>query len=215
MMRNAERNASKLIFVALASLLLGSCASLPAAFVPLWTAERFTGQIVDGNGQPIPGAILVGLWNESRSAIVDSTTMCVRVETATTDANGNYTLPKWRDQYPLLFAYKPEYRFAEWFIPPKDSRTTLQPFSGTTKERMDELLRLDGRTSCIAAADTGTKENLLPLRRATYGEGRDIARTNDDYGALNHLLFKVEEIELGYRAAEDRQVEREKARRGK
>jgi len=208
-------NVFKLRSVALASLLLGGCANLPPAFVPAWTAERFTGQVVEQDtGRPMPGAIVVGLWMESRSDYVHSRFICVRVESATTDANGSYRFPKWRNQYPQVFVYRPGFKFAERYYSPERPRTVLQPFSGTTKERLDELRRLTGRTWCDSAAETGTKENLLSLWQAMYDEAKNIAQIPRDQEEVDFFLTRVEELTLGWETAEKRQLERGKIRRG-
>jgi len=195
-----------------------SCTAAIAGCVGMhaWMFGTITGQVVEqGTGRPISGAIVLGLWEEPGF----HRTLCVRAETATTDASGNYGLPKVRGENPNRFyVYKPGYAFDEQVhfdpLPSMRNPVVLQTFSGTTKERLDALNRLDGHTLCLDAAKTGTRENFLPLGRAMYEEAKSIASTSDDNRFVNHLLFGIEEKELGYRAASERQLAREKARLG-
>ena len=205
-------------FLALTAMLcavaIWGCVRMPA-----WTFERFTGHVVEqGTGQPISGAIVLGLWEETRGSLAHSTTLCVRAETAVTDTRGNYGVPKVRGDNPNRFyVYKPGYVFDEQvhFDPLSSMRNPvlLQPFSGTGGARLGELSRLYSRTSCIGAAETGTKGNELPLLKAMYEEARGVAQTREDQDMAERLLWGIEEIEFGNKVATERSLERSKGRK--
>ena len=201
----------------LVALSLAGCVRMPT-----WFAPTFGGQVVEqASGQPIAGAIVVGLWEEERSAYVHSRIHCIRAESATTDAQGNYTLLRPGGDLPnQLYVYKPGYFYFATVhllapIPLLPAPVGLRPFSGTKEERLNDLLQLDANTTCGSAGETGSEPNLLSLRRAMYGEARNIAQTKEDQKAVDHLLYKVEKIELGSRSAQDRNNAREEARRSR
>lgn len=109
------------------------------------------GQVLElGTGKPLPEAIVVGRWQESRSMLVDSQTVCVHVETAVTDAQGRFALPAWQGRTSALIdVFKPGY---EIYYPAGVSVSSpyyLLPFSETKEARLAYLERVKTK------ADTG------------------------------------------------------------
>ena len=194
----------------LVTLSLAGCVRMPT-----WFSPTFSGQVVEqATGQPIAGAIVVGLWEEERSAYVHSRIHCIRAESATTDAQGNYTLLRPGGDLPnRLYAYKSGYRYVEIRrilkpIPAIPVRIDLEAFAGTTATRLDDLSQLKGNASCDSAAETGTLPNLLSLRKAIYQEARAMAKSKEDHAIADQFLWGIEVIELGNRIATERSVER-------
>jgi len=60
------------------------------------TAGPVDGQVLDyDSGQPIEGAIIVGLWKGNLFQIVESKSVCVHAESTVSDANGRYHIDGW------------------------------------------------------------------------------------------------------------------------
>ena len=201
----------------LATLSLAGCVRMPT-----WFSPTFSGQVVEqATGQPIAGAIVVGLWEEVRSSYVHSRIHCIRVESATTDAQGRYRLLRPGGDLPNgFYVYKPGYRYIEMVkllepISRVPDRIELRVFTDSPEERLDGLLTLSSRTECTSASSTGTRNNLLPLKQAMLAEARSIARTSEHQKTVNLLLSDVEELQMDYRAASARALARERERLGK
>jgi len=82
----------------------------PTARFPLWilavifvtgcllysASHAFRGQVVDKkSGKPISGAVVVVLWEGVAGNIPESSSQCAHVESAMTDANGQYHIENW------------------------------------------------------------------------------------------------------------------------
>ena len=179
------------------------------------------GQILEaGTKKPIPEAIVIVRWQGTYSQIVDSQDVCYHVESATTDAEGRYQIPAWKEKSKglmfsagpwLIDAYKTGY---ETYWPAAYSATEdykrniryLKPFTGTKAERLKYLERLNWVTRCGAAEES--EKNLLPLRKALYREARGIAASEEDERIVRGLLSDLEILELGYEEALKRALER-------
>lgn len=176
------------------------------------SAPFIQGQVLDlGTNKPIPGAIVIAMWQETLSAApipADSRTVCSHVETAITDEQGHYQLPTWNGYEPSVYSsYKPGYiRSNEYYrLQQKVDQYVdlLEPFKGISKERIKYLDRLDSMRSC----SENTK--LIPLYRAIYEEAKSIAVTQEDKKIVEELLFGVESLELGSSEALRKMTERE------
>lgn len=146
------------------------------------------GQVVEeGTHKPIAGAIVVAKWMGSVPAFADSQTVCVHVESAVTDQEGKYELPRWSKPStvgptvmnlgPVVTAYKPGYA---WPTKPsqKEEIVYLTAFKGGTNERLDYLSRVISATSCVSAGES--YKNLYRVKRAVYEEARTVAQTADE-----------------------------------
>lgn len=204
----------RMMLLMLAVLPLGACAL---------SGEAMQGRILEeGTNKPIPGAIVVVRWEgltTSGSWFVEASTVCYRVETATTDEQGNYQTQAWRQpqhkDYTVKFdrirvdAYKPGYGF-----PNKLSRVKgieyLAPFEGSRGERLGYVKRLFGATAC--GAQNESEKNMLPLLKALYEEakllGGDKKPAPNEMSLLESLKYDMEIIELGFEAAEKRHLQR-------
>lgn len=164
------------------------------------SASFIQGQVLEvGTNKPIPGAIVVFTWQESISAVADTQDVCSHVEVAVTDPQGHYQLPTWKGYEPTFNfdAYKPGYvRSKQYYLTQqKNDRyiDLLEPFKGTSKERMDYLEQYDAfRTS--GCTEFGT---ILQIDEPVYEEVKLLAQTLDDKKPLEIWRSRLEF--LGYR----------------
>lgn len=193
---------------ALAFLPLPACATAPTPAIE--------GKVIEeGTNKPIPGAIVVARWQESRSGIFDSQTVCVHVESATTDEQGRYHLPRYKgkepthtDSYKAGYERSPQYSATQAFRTHTD---ILKPSHSSPGERLDYLVRLSGATRCGEAGKS--EQRLLPLKRALYAEASAIGTTAEDAAKVETLLFGLESLELGSMEALNRMTERRKSKK--
>jgi hypothetical protein len=87
----------------------------------------------------------------------------------------------------------------------------LQPFTGGKEERLRYLQRINNATDCSSAGES--KKNLLPLAKALYEEALGLVSTEDDMKIVNNLRFSMENIDIGYEAAERRDIERRRGQK--
>ena len=177
------------------------------------SGKAIEGKVVEqGTHKPIPNAIVIARWHGTVSALVDAQTVCVHVESATTDAQGNYRLLPWRksstmgpvfDVQPIVTAHKPGYRLAEEY---PETTPRLVPFTGTRGERLKYLLWVLGTTSC--GAQDESEKNLISLRKALYEEALKLAQTKEDQKTVEAIRYDLEILELGFKTAEQRHLER-------
>lgn len=164
------------------------------------SGDAIHGKVVDEQtGQPVPNAIVVARWRGDLFAFVESQTVCVHVDTATTDEKGQYRLPAWRkrndlgwvrDVMPVINIYKQGYSHT---YQRSDNVQYLKPFTGTREERFEYLSRVG--VSCSHKQQT--EINLLPLYKALYEEARTLALTRDEKLMALYRLRDVERLELG------------------
>ncbi len=187
------------------ALPLGGCASL--------SAEPLEGHVLEeGTHKPIPEAIVIARWDKTYSSLVDTTTVCVHVESATTDEQGRYQLPRWRGKTPNhIDTYKTGYERSNEYFRTKaylQHNDILKLFTGTGEERLAYLSRM-----AVSCSDKKEIEiNLLPLYKALYEEARSLAVTKkEDRLKVLYRLRDVERLELGSDKAWEnfRQRERE------
>lgn len=199
-------------------LRLARMIGLTVLLIPL-SACAISGKPMEGRvlevdtRKPIPDAIVVVRWQGNRPAFVESQTVCAHVDTAVTDAQGRYAIKRWvavlhngpvLDLEPLVMVYKTGYQ--EAYIPAEAGTTYLKAFAGTREERFEYLRRVTSATGCGGAGDS--EKNLLPLAKALYEEARSIATTTKEQEFTEILLSISEGIQFGYKAAEQRAVER-------
>jgi len=140
----------------------------------------------EGTNKPIEDAIVVLRWKGYVSAIVDAHTVCVHVESATTDKRGNYKVSGWSkpstmgpvfDVKPVVSAYKLGYGLPS-NPAQKDEDVYLAPFKGAREERLKYLERIARSGGCHAAGES--EKNLYPLYEALYFEAKVNAAKIED-----------------------------------
>jgi len=188
------------------ALPLGGCASL--------SAEPLEGQVLEeGTSKPIANAIVIVRWDKTYSSFVDTTTVCVHVESALTDVQGRYRLPRWRGKTPdHINTFKTGYERSQEYFRAKaylQHNDILKPFTGGREERLRKVA--GAAVSCGSAGDS--KKNLLPLYRKLYADALPLAVTKNDRLIVNGLLRQIDLIELPYEEVLKRADERNKALR--
>lgn len=178
--------------------------------------EPIQGHVVEeGTNKPVPGAIVVARWKEGRSLYVDSQTVCVHVESTTTDAQGRYQIPRYKGNVPShVDSYKLGYERSDTYYKTKaylEHKDILKSFTRTREERFAYLKRIEYATRCPHAKES--EKNMLLFYRALYDEARDLTVTKDDQKIADGFLSNIEVIELGYDAAMKRAIERAEKRR--
>lgn len=190
-------NSKQSLLIRFLALLLVST-SLPACAV--LAGPDLQGEVREaGTKKPVSGAIVVARWIGSLPTFVDSQTVCVHVDTTTTDKEGKYSFRGWAKRSPVgpvamqlrpsVTAYKASYELVEV----GDNRVYLRQFKGTREERLAYLSRI--ATSCSDKAEI--EINLIPFYRALYSEANAIAVTREDKLKVLYRLRDVERLELG------------------
>ena len=185
-------NKLKNLVVAFSALMLPLTACATAPTPPI------EGKVIEeGTNKPISGAIVVARWQETRSGIFDSQTVCVHVESATTDTQGRYQLPRYKGREPgLTDSYKAGYERSPQYFATQSHRThtdILKPSSTSPGARLEYLSRM--AVSCSHVRDI--EINLLPLYKALYREAQSIATTREQKLKALYRLRDVERLELG------------------
>lgn len=170
-------------------LILASSASL--------SAELLQGQVLEeGTHIPIPGAIVVARWKETRSAIADAWTVCVHVESIATDESGRYTLPRYKGREPsLIDSYKSGYVRSDEYYKAKaylQHNDILKPFTGAREDRFKYFVRLLEAARCPSAGKSN--RNLYPLYNAMHEEARSIAVTEQEREIADGLKERATSI---------------------
>jgi len=182
-------------------LMLYGCASL--------SAEPLEGQVLEeGTSKPIANAIVIVRWDKTYSSFVDTTTVCVHVESALTDAQGRYRLPRWRGKTPdHINTFKTGYERSQEYFRAKaylQHNDILKPLTGSREKRLRAIA--GAAVTCGSAGES--KKNLLPLYRTLYTNALPLVVTKEDKYILSNLLYKIEELELPYEEASKRHIDR-------
>ena len=162
------------------------------------------GQVVEeGTNKPIPGVIVVAKWEgrtTSGSWFVEASKACYRVETAVTDAQGNYYIKAWSQAQHKDYTVKFDHMDVTFYKPGMvntffkfDHMDTidyepgvhntfflngiarLAPFKGTKDEHFDYLAGVVSNTACTDAE--GNNKYLYRLYSAIAEEAGAIAET--------------------------------------
>lgn len=168
-----------------------------------WSGGSIEGRVLEeGTDRPIPDAVVVATWTGSVSAIVDSQTVCIHVDSTTTDSQGRFNFPRWSKEStfggvtgigPDVYAYRAGYEQKKFSS--KDVR--LSPFSGSPQQRLADFQRkLFGIRPCTRPEKNGRQ--LIPLYRAFYEEARQIARTKGDQEIVAAITAEIQYVERGY-----------------
>jgi hypothetical protein len=184
-----------LIAVGLCILALRACAL---------SGGPVSGQVIDETtGKPVADAIVVAHWHGSWTKIVgESSSACYHVETARTDAEGEYQIAAWTRPWfvtDLRFTsdgqtydiYKPGYwRGSNDTAAPKT--LYIAPFKGS-KEAYFEIVLTSPAWGCERAGASGMNE--YRLFKAMASEGRALAETPAQIGRAE-MLHKLAEESL-------------------
>lgn len=171
----------------------------------------------EGSDRPIPGAIVIVRWQGSAFSFVESPTVCIHVELATTDEQGRFRTSAWRAEVEpagvrhltaSVVAHKTGYEWSNVLAKTEEIQY-LKPSTQSRAERLDYLSRVSSATRCGEAGASG--RNLLMLKKALHEEAKQIAVTAQDRDAVETLLFGVESLEFGSMEALRRMEERRKA----
>lgn len=189
-------------------LMLYGCASL--------SAEPLEGQVLEeGTNKALPEAIVIARWDKTYSSFVDTTTVCVHVESALTDAQGRYRLPRWRGKTPdHINTFKTGYERSHEYFRTKaylQNNDILKPFTGGREERLKYLQRVEGNVRSCRSPKAAEK-SLLPLYRALYEEAKPLARTREEQIIRDSFLSEIEILEFGYKEGMRRALERAEKR---
>jgi hypothetical protein len=163
---------TRLALVALFCSAVGGCAP------PFYFAESTRGRVIDAQTkQPLPGAVIIGLWDMEEPFKASGRVLTAQETTA--DQNGNFTLPGWGpklrpclarllDHDPGLIVFRSGYEplrvFNEdrnnvWSVVRRsdwDGATfELVPFGGTPHDRFRQLDSLVGGLAFGACLDHG------------------------------------------------------------
>lgn len=198
------------------SILLGAFILLTACVSAAKHTPAQTALVLDEETQlPIEGAIVVARWIGTISQLVDSQTTCYHVESATTDAQGQYSIPSWtklpgkvHHNAIEVTVYKAGYR--QVWVNKATGNQYLKRDIGSVEERLEYLKWLHGTTRC--GAQNESENNRLPLLKALYedvklhGGGKKSAP--NEMSPMESIQYDIEILELGFEEAERRHLKR-------
>ena len=154
------------------------CSAVYGCGPPFYFAESTHGRVIDSQTkQPLPGAVVVGLWDLEEPFKASGRVLTAQETTA--DKDGHFTLPGWGPRFrpcltrltnhdPGLIVFRAGYepirvfnddRHNIWSVVRRsdwDGATfELEPFSGTPHERFTQLDSLVGGLAFGACLDRG------------------------------------------------------------
>jgi hypothetical protein len=203
------------VVAALAGLFIAATAAA-TIFPHLLYGKRIAGQVVDAiTREPIAGAHVAFLWE---SGIIpsgftghNSRDICYHAAAVVTDQQGRFEIAPWKEwstydvevHEPLALVYTRSYVPRE-IVPPHDAHgspnerlTTifsLQPFNGSTDERMHSLFWGLANHNCFYGGDS--QKALYPMLKAIYDESRSIERTEDHSKTVRSIARLAAEAAL-------------------
>lgn len=203
-----------LVIPVLFFLLTSGCASSEKEYWP-----KQEGRVLDATtGKPISDAIVVARWKGISGY---TNTVCYHVESTTTDKQGRYEIPAWRndtrfqnlqDENVVIIPYKAGYEESDRTYKEHSYKQGVyyqQPFEGSREKRLDYLMRVSSATRCGEAK--ATESNLIPLKQSLYDEAIRIAEKTEYMGKVESLLFGLESLKFGNMEALKRMNERQQS----
>lgn len=197
-----------------------------AAKMTLWTGATvmlssctlngcsISGRVLEvGTEIPVVDAIVVVTWDGSISAIVDSKTVCVHVESTKTDAEGRYKVPGWFKRSsvgwvtnvgPIVDVYKAGYEQPKF----GQENVHLERSTSSPQQRLADLQRKSFAIRRCSSPEANGRE-LIPLFRAFHDEARVLARTGQDEKIVNGLWLEIQNVETQYAEQAKNESERE------
>lgn len=189
-----------LIIPMLFFIVTNGCASSESEYWP-----KLEGRVLDAaTGKPIEDVIVVARWKGISGY---TNTVCYHVESTTTDKQGRYEIPAWRNdtrfqsllnENVVITTFKAGYEESDRIYKEHSYKQGVyyqQTFNGSHEERLEYLMRVSSATRC-GEADT-TESNLIPLKQSLYDEATRIAETPEDMGKVESLLFGLESLKVG------------------
>jgi hypothetical protein len=176
-----------------------------AVFAAVSPAFADEGLVVDrSNGQPIPGAVVVRVWQGSVPMPVQSSLQCYHLAAAVADGQGRFSLSSYsftfkpflqgRRDY-IATAYKPGYRFVSALDP---ARVLMEPLSDDRAKRLRQIASMRIPLDCPFE---DVKILIEPILRPAYRESMALARTEEEWQQADDLLATAEWLELGLNVA--------------
>jgi hypothetical protein len=182
----------KLMHCAFAALLpmLAACAP------PMLYSLGVSGRVVEeGSDRPVGDALVGVIWS---AKVVpkgftghNTSTVCYHAASATADAQGRYSVPRWfkaqkegvaNGDY-AAFAYKEGYSFAF----SRGGTVAMRRFEGSNVDRLQQLFRSVPR--CFDAG--ASARSLYPIREATYLEAQRLMQSEEMAGRENAQILNV------------------------
>lgn len=170
--------------------------------INLWAGA---GQVIDsGNGRPLQGVYVMAMWHASAFNPVDSRTVCYNFAITQTDKDGQYSLPvfSWRGLWPL---FSDRQRYKDFYLAGYENFSD-DDFTGAVikmrrtkdivEKRLNDLITRQSYATCMSESDE--KEQLLPVYKAKYEEGRSIAATPEEKKLVETLRGIQLSTELGH-----------------
>jgi hypothetical protein len=173
------------------------------------TAIASTGAVVDDKGKPIKGAHVIATWSGNVGLFVDPHTRCYQLESTTTDENGRFKVSTFGMTPDILMTNRQ--RSIDVFVPgyyetdspgSSDLNYIFAPLTGTKSDQFKKIIDRNFGGGC------GNEKATLRFRKAVYAELVKLAESKEEKKQCHSLLFSIESIEFGDRAAEERATQR-------
>jgi hypothetical protein len=171
-----------------------------AALVSL-DSRASDGVVIDREtGRPLAGATVVRIWTGVRPGPVQTSMECYRLATATSDAQGRFSLRSISFSFtPFLFdrtdniegAYKTGYHY----VPSSDeSRILMEPNASDRATRLAQVLDLRIHLDCPR---DDVKALIEPVIRPAYREAMSLVRSKDEWQQADDWLSVIESLNIG------------------
>ncbi len=159
-------NLLRIIIIVASVSLQGACS---IGSVRHWDVQD--GLVLDATTQnPIEGAIVVARWQGWISALVDASSVCYHVETAKSDAEGHFRIPKWTKlpgkvhHGDVVFStYKAGYRQVHGENKKLYDVQSLKRDLGSSQDRLCYLFRLPTVLNCGVDGSEGQYYSVLNI----------------------------------------------------
>jgi hypothetical protein len=175
------------------------------------------GQVVEKDSNaPIEGVTVIRAWRGVLQSPVQATQKCFRLDFATTDAQGRFSLPRFAAMPAGIFnarscteaAYKPGYHMVETNC---RDRVVMARNSGTRAQQFAQVMQIEIPFMC-------PPEDVLRLRapvlQSLYQEGLTLADSDAEFESAEMVMNAIESLTLGQQEA-DRNFRRRLGQRSK
>ena len=174
---------------------LGIAGVLALVWLYLFIGISFWGGPIDGrvidveSDLPLADAYVVARWQKSSFGIAHSSSSCIHVETAISDKDGRYFIPRWWQFPPLLWidgltgmdAYRPGYQSVASYTAEARRHPEyvyMKKFVGTDVERFNYIS--GGVFSGMSCAGAGaSRRNMFPLEKGAIQEAKGLVRSEE------------------------------------